>query len=79
MLSIYQGFAVSESLLEEVARTQWMVDPILLCYGVCALVAFVVCTVAYLLVGRRGGRPERQVRRRPSRHAAMRSRAHGAI
>ena len=57
MLSIYQGYAVSESLLEEVARTQWMVDPVLLCCSVCALVALVVCTVAYLLGGRRVGRP----------------------
>ncbi|NNE18872.1 MAG: hypothetical protein HKN10_10385 [Myxococcales bacterium] len=78
MLSIYQGYAVSESLLEEVARTQWMVDPVLLCYSVCALVAFFVCTVAYLLVGRHGGRPERRARRQPSRHAAMQPRAHGA-
>ena len=78
MLSIYQGYAVSESLLEEVARTQWMVDPVLLCYSVCALVAFVVCTVAYLLVGRRGRLPERKAQRRPSRRAAMHSRAHGA-
>ncbi len=78
MLSIYQGYAVSESLLEEAARTYWIVDPILLYYSVCALVAFVACTVAYLLVGRPGGRSERQVQRRPSSHAAMHSRAHGA-
>lgn len=78
MLSIYQGYAVSESLLEEVARTQWMVDPVLLCCSVSALVALVVCTVAYLLVGGRVGRPECDVRRRPSRHSAMHSRPHGA-
>lgn len=76
MLSIYQGYAVSESLLEEVARTQWMVDPVLLCYSVCALVALVVCTVAYLLVGRHGPWTEPEVRRRARRHAPMHPRAH---
>lgn len=78
MLSIYQGYAVSQSLLEEAARTEWLVGPVLLCYSLCAVVALVVCTVAYLLVGRRGPWTEREVPRRARRHAAMHPRVYRA-
>ena len=74
MLSIYQGHAVSESLLREVARTGWIVDPVLFCWGISFLVALVVCTVAYFVLARRGRRIERPVRRRLRSRSAMLSR-----
>jgi len=74
VLSIYQGHAVSESLLREVARTKWIVDPVLFCWGISALVALVVCTVAYLVLARRGRRTERPIRRRRGRRSDMLSR-----
>jgi hypothetical protein len=74
MLSIYQASAVSESLLREVAQTRWMVDPILFCQAFCPLLVLVVVTVAYLLLASRGRHSTRQVRRRSSSRAVIRSR-----
>ncbi len=74
MLSIYQGHAVSESLLREVARTTLIVDPVLFCYGIYVLVAFVVLTIAYIVLARRGRRTERPIRRRLRGRSAMLSR-----
>ncbi len=49
MLSIYRSHAVSESLLGEVARTEWLVDPVLFCYGVFGFAVLFVCTVGYFV------------------------------
>jgi hypothetical protein len=78
MLTIYQGYAVSDRLLEEVARTQWAVDPVLFCYSVCAILTLLVCTIAYLVVGRHAQSGQHRIRRSARRHAAMHPRAQGA-
>lgn len=70
MLSIYQGYGVSEILLQEVG-TKWMVDPVLFCYGIYVVVALFVCTVAYLILAWHGRRTERLTRRRPNGRAVV--------
>jgi hypothetical protein len=77
MLSIYQGYAVSESLLREVARTRLTVDPVLFCYAICVLVALVVFTVAYLVLARGERRTGRRVRGRLRSRSAMLSHLYG--
>lgn len=74
MLWIHQGYAVSEILLREAARTKWIVDPVLFCYGTYVLVALLVCTVAYLVYAWHGRRTERVIRMRLHGRAAMFSR-----
>ncbi|MFW2387878.1 MAG: hypothetical protein ACN4G0_06055 [Polyangiales bacterium] len=64
MLWIYQGYGVSDILLQEVG-TKWTVDPVLFCYGIYVLVAFLVCTVAYLVLAWHGRRTERLSYSRP--------------
>ncbi len=71
MLSIYRSHAVSESLLGEVARTEWLVDPVLFCYGVFGFAVLFVCTVGYFVLGGSWRRTERPARaRRRVKHAA---------
>lgn len=74
MLWIYQGHAVSEALLHEIARTKLMVDPVLFCYSVYVLVALLVFTAAYLVHTWRRRRTKRVVRTRFHVRAAMFSR-----
>ena len=71
MLWIYQGHAVSEILLHEIARTKLMVDPVLFSYGVYVLVAFLVFTAAYLVHTWRRRRTKRVARTRLHVRAAM--------
>ena len=71
MLWIHQGYTVSEILLREAARTEWMVDPVLFCYGIYVLLALLVCTVAYLVHIWRGRSTKRVVRTRLHGRAAM--------
>ena len=65
MIWISQGHAVSDILLREVG-TKWPVDPVLFSYGIYVLVAFFVCTVAYLVLAWHRRRTERLSYIRPS-------------
>jgi hypothetical protein len=62
MLTLFGPIGVSDSLLGEVARTEWLVDPVLLCWAALLIVTVLVCTVVYFVFGRtfrlRMGAPE---------------------
>ena len=62
MLSLYRPIAVSSSLLDEVARTGWLVDPMLFCYASWIITTVLACTVGYFLFGRTSPRRKRRAR-----------------
>jgi len=64
MLTLHHAITVNNSLIDEVARTEWLLDPISLCIALSLAFIVLGLTLAYIVLGRSPPRARRPARLR---------------